>query len=207
MSDHLPRREPATRTEWIVAGIFLAGFAVAMLAEIADDFSPAKLSALLIILFWVPLLALHEGGHAVMAWVLGWHVRQIVIGMGKELGRFRLGTAEVEIRLFPIEGFVRSAPVRPRSPGLENALIYAAGPGIELLLAAVILLLLGPGTLFTASDSYAVIAWQSLAAAATVQAVLNLIPIVMRTPEGDVVSDGLGIILSLFGPGRKPESP
>jgi hypothetical protein len=47
---------------------------------------------------------------------------------------------------------------------------------IELLLAAGVLMMLGPGQLFSHSDDWRIIAWQSLAAAATVGGVLNLIP-------------------------------
>jgi hypothetical protein len=200
MADHLPRRDPSTPTEWLIGGILVLAFAAAMIAEIADQFTPVKLSAALIILFWVPLLALHEGGHAVAAWLAGWRVRQVVIGMGKTLARFRMGDADVEIRLLPIEGFVSAVPKRLSLPRLENALIYLAGPGVELLLAAGILLVLGPDRLFTLTDDYRLIVWQSLAAAATVQAALNLIPIAIQTPEGDTASDGLGILLSLVRP-------
>jgi hypothetical protein len=45
------------------------------------------------------------------------------------------------------------------------------------------------------------ITWQSLALAAAAQAVLNLIPSAVWTPEGDIANDGLGIIRSF----RKPD--
>ena len=72
-----------------------------------------QLSALLIVVFWIPLLVLHESGHALMAAALGWHVGQIVIGMGRTVKEFRVGTALVEIRLVPVEGFV--VPVQTTS--------------------------------------------------------------------------------------------
>lgn len=200
MADHLPRRDPSTPTEWLIGAILVLAFGAAMIVEIADQFTPVKLSAALIVLFWVPLLALHESGHAVAAWLAGWRVRQVVIGMGKTLARFRMGDADVEIRLLPIEGFVSALPKRLSLPRLENAFIYLAGPGVELLLAAGILLILGPERLFTLTDDYRLIVWQSLAAAATVQAALNLIPIAIQTPEGDAASDGLGLLLSLVRP-------
>ena len=40
---------------------------------------------------------LHEAGHAVAAAMLNWHVSQVVIGMGRLVGSFRVGTAAVEI--------------------------------------------------------------------------------------------------------------
>jgi hypothetical protein len=200
MHDPAPRRDPSTPGEWLVFGTFLAIILALFVAEVFHDYTPVKLSALLVVAFWVPLLALHEAGHAIAAYALGWHVEQVVIGMGKTLGRFKAGTADVEIRLFPVEGFVRSCPTKLRLPGLENALIFAAGPGVELLLAGGILLLVGGDRLFRPSDQYWLIMYQSLALAAASQGILNLIPFAVATPQGDMASDGLGIILSLLRP-------
>src|SRR5262249_13988635 len=106
MYDPAPRRGPSTASEWWITGIFLAIFLGLFALEISENYSPVKLSALFFVLLWVPLLVLHEAGRAIVAFLLGWHVGQIVIGMGKTIGRFRLGIASVEIRLFAIEGFV-----------------------------------------------------------------------------------------------------
>jgi len=200
MSDPGPRRGPSTPTEWVIAGIFLAAILVAFAAEILDDYTPFKLSAVLFVAFWMPLIAVHEAGHAVVAFVFGWRVKQIVIGMGNPIGRFRIGSADVEIRLFAIEGVVRCVPTKLRLPHFESALIFFGGPGIELLLAAGIVLIGGADVMLEPSDEYGVIVWQSLALAAAAQAVFNLIPFVVRGADGDLVSDGFGIILSLFRP-------
>lgn len=202
MLDNSHRRDPANRLEWWVAGIFLAVMFGLFALEVYSDYTPIKLSVLLVLVFWVPLLALHEAGHAIAAHLLGWHVGQVVIGMGKVMGRFRIGSASVEIRLVPIEGFVKCVPTRLRLPQVESALIYFAGPGVELLLAAGILLLTGPDRLFTITDDYWLILWQSLALAAVSQGIMNLIPFGVRSEGGDMASDGLGIVLSLLRPTR-----
>src|SRR5262249_15349978 len=103
-------------------------------------------------------------------------------------------------RLFPVEGFVKCVPKNLHLPQLKSALIYFAGPGVELLVAAAVALLVGPDQLFTSSDDYLLIVWQSLALASTVQAVLNLLPHAIPTPEGLIANDGLGIIRSFFMP-------
>jgi hypothetical protein len=187
-------------TEWLIAGAFLAVILGLFTVEVFQNYRPAKLSALLVFLFWIPLLALHESGHAVASYLLGWRVQQVVIGMGKVMGQCQVGSANVEIRLFPVEGFVRSVPRKLRLPRVENALIYFAGPGVELLLALGVLLLVGPDRLLSASEEYGVILWQSLALAAAVQAVLNLLPFAIQTSERTIHSDGLGIILSFLRP-------
>lgn len=185
---------------WVYA-IFVSVILGLFTAEVFSDYQPVKLSVLLFVVFWIPLLALHEAGHAVMAAVLGWRVDKVVIGMGRPVTSFRVGSASVELKLLPLEGFARSIPTDLRLPGLKHALIYLAGPGIELLLAGLILTLVGPEKLFTHSDGYVMIGWQSLTAAAASGAVLNLIPHAVQMSDGSMVpNDGLGIILSLLRP-------
>lgn len=193
-----PPRGPATRFEWWFGGLFFTLILGLFVAEIVHEYTPVKLSALLIVLFWIPLLVLHEAGHALAAWLLGWRVVMIVIGMGRVISTFRLGTAKVEIRIAPVEGFVQCLPTNLFLPGLKNALIFLAGPGVELLLAWIILVFIGQDRLLTLTDDYWIIIWQSLAVAATSQAVINLIPAAILTHEGEVVSDGLGFVRSLL---------
>jgi Peptidase family M50 len=180
----------------VMAGLFLTLF----IGEMVTNFQPAKLSVLLVVSFWVPLLVLHEGGHAAMAALLGSHVGQIVIGMGNVVHTFRIGSAVVEVRLLPLEGFVRQVPTNLHLPQLKSALIYFAGPAADLIVAGGVLALIGPERLFTASEDYVMIAWQSLALAGAVQGVLNLIPHYIETADGFIANDGLGIIRSFMLP-------
>src|SRR5947208_16116690 len=99
---------PLSPRDRLVYGVFLAVLLGLFAGEVCYNYEPAKLSALLVVLFWIPLLALHEAGHAVVAALLGWYVGQVVIGMGRLLGTFRVGSAVVEVRLFPVEGFVKN---------------------------------------------------------------------------------------------------
>lgn len=198
MYDPAPQRGPLTRQERQFYAVFLLALMGLFAAEVFTNYQPAKLSALLFIVFWFPLLALHEFGHAIVAVALHWRVEHIVIGVGRVVSRFQIGKAQVELRLLPIEGFVRSVPKDLRFPGLKHALIYFAGPGIEILLAGMIVWLVGAQRMFTKTDDYTIIFWQSLAAASTMGAVLNLVPHSAQTVNGIVPNDGLGIILSLF---------
>jgi hypothetical protein len=191
---------PLSPQERWIAGVFLAVVLGLFLLEIWHDYQPVKLSALLVILFWIPLLALHECGHAVTAALLHWRVQKVVIGLGRLVATFRIRNTPVEIRLLPIEGFVRCAPQDLRFPRLKQIAIYFAGPGVELLVALGVVLGIGWNRLLTLTDNYSLIAWQSLALAATAGAVLNLIPQAVRTPHGLIPNDGLGILLSFFLP-------
>src|SRR5437588_12319138 len=106
MFDPAPRRGPLNRSEVGTCLLFLVVLVGLFTAEVVVNYDPRKLAALFFVLFWFPLLVLHEAGHAVMAALLGWHVDRLVIGMGRTVTWFRLGATLVEIRLFPIEGFV-----------------------------------------------------------------------------------------------------
>ena len=127
-------RRPLTTGErtGIVAGCLV--FGAFMLAALLEDFQPEKYSVVFFVIFWAPMLALHEFGHALMARALGWRVREIVIGFGPELWRTRIGETDLVLKLAPLEGYVLPAPTSRRRARLKTALIYAAGPGAEFLL-------------------------------------------------------------------------
>jgi len=165
-----------------------------ILLAIFDDFTHGRLSVLFILLFWVPLLVLHEAGHAIVARLLGWQVREIVIGFGRELWRWKIGDTRVVVKLAPVEGYVLPAPHSAQRMRLKSMLIYAAGPGAELLLLAGMLFVLGTDYVFGTSGDVTQIAAKSLAIAILLGAGFNLLPF----STGGGVSDGLGILSSPF---------
>jgi len=77
---------------------------------------------------------------------------------------------------------------------LKSALIYAAGPGAELLILGLAIAVLGWETVFNDSDAISLVALESLALVILVGAGFNLLP--FRTDGA--VSDGLGIVSSPF---------
>ena len=176
----------------VIVGLFAA--------EVIRDYEPRKLAALFFIAWMIPLLVLHESGHALVALSLGWHVRKIVIGCNREVYRFRIRGIPIVINLLPLSGYVRPVPGHLRSPRLRLALIYLAGPGIELLLLAVLVLLLGAQTFLTLTDDVGIIALQGLAVAILYSAFVNLIPIPFVSRGKMAVSDGLGFFRSFTLP-------
>jgi hypothetical protein len=166
-------------------------------AELASHYEPRKLSAVLVVLFWVPLLVLHEAAHALAARSVGWTVREIVIGFGRELFRFRLGPTRVRVRMLPLEGYVVPEPNDISHARLKSAFIYLAGPLSELLLVLGLWLWQGD-VLLADSEEYAHVALKSLALAALLGAGFNLLP--YRSGQG--VSDGLGVFSSLLSNDR-----
>ena len=192
-------KEPASKGEKIFLLVISLGFLFMMGMEIMSHYEPRKLGALLFVLFWIPLLFIHEFGHAMMAKLLGWRVSRIVIGVGKIFTRTRLFNAPMEIRMIPLEGFVQIAPRNLALARSKHALIYFAGPGIELLVFVTGVVYLGGFEhFFTITNDYWRIAIQSFAFAALLGAVINLIPMSIVTQDGATPNDGMGILLCLF---------
>jgi hypothetical protein len=187
-------RRPMTDSEARISATIGLVFTLLFLAAIFEEYSPKKLSIVFYVLFWVPMLVVHELGHALMAKALGWRVREIVIGFGRTLWKWQVGETRIKVKLAPIEGYVLPAPADATKVRLKSALIYAAGPGAELLILAVMIVAFGWGTVFNDSNDIGLIALKTLAVVIIVGAGFNLLP--FRT-EG-AVSDGLGILSSPF---------
>jgi hypothetical protein len=200
MFDPAPRRGPLSPSEFWTCVLFLVVIVGLFAAEVVVNYSPAKLSALFFVLCWFPLLVLHEAGHAVVAAALGWHVGRVVIGMGRTITWFHIGSTLIEIRLLPLEGFVQPVPRNLDAPRLKSALIYLAGPGAELLLLGLLAGVLGTEILLTPSTNIGLIAVQSLCVAILVSAFFNLVPHYVNTQYGMAANDGLGIIRSFLLP-------
>lgn len=174
----------------------IVGIAIALmiLTAVFEDYSTGRLSIVFIILFWAPMLVLHELGHALAAKLLGWRVREIVIGFGRDLWQWQFGETRVRIKLAPVEGYVLPAPREAHHVRIKSMLIYAAGPGAELLLLGLLLAVFGYDSVFGGANEIASVALQSLAIVILLGAGFNLLPF---RSEG-AVSDGLGIISSPF---------
>jgi hypothetical protein len=138
---------------------------------------------------------LHELGHAFAARLFGWTVSEIVIGFGRELHRFRVGSTRVHVRALPVEGYVVSSPSsgslsHARS---KQAFIYFAGPLTELLVLALLFPILD-FRMPEPDDGVGRVALESLGVAAAAGAICTLFP---YRSQGNP-SDGLGVLLSWF---------
>ena len=190
-----PERAPATKNEKAVMVLISLAFVAFLGIEFAGNYSPRKLSAPFFLLSWAVLLVIHEFGHALMARAVGWRVELISLGFGAIRSRHTILGMPVEFRTIPLSGYVLPRPGDLIAPRLKEFLVYAAGPGIELLAVAVIAIAVGPASLTALTDAVPMIAVQSFCVAALTGAILNLIPISFHTGEGRSASDGLGMIL------------
>jgi regulator of sigma E protease len=100
------------------------------------------------------LIAVHEWGHFIAARSVGVRVYEFALGMGPRLFTYmrRHGT-EFTVRILPIGGFVNPRGMQPEDPitadGIngrrpaERALVYLAGPMMNMVLAVAVLCLRG----------------------------------------------------------------
>jgi membrane-associated protease RseP (regulator of RpoE activity) len=118
-----------------------------------------------IVLFFVGLLLvilIHELGHFTVARAFGFKVEEYFVGFGPRLWSTRRGEIEYGVKALPLGGYVKIAgmnpyqPVAPEDlpraygskPRWQRALVIAAGPGIHLVIAA----LLFGGYFYVAGD-------------------------------------------------------
>ncbi|MGB0152643.1 MAG: M50 family metallopeptidase [Verrucomicrobiales bacterium] len=190
-----PERSPNTPNEWGIIVIISLFFGLFIALEVFSDFSPVKLSVPFFLASWILLLVIHEGSHALVAKAMGWHVAQIVIGSGQRRGGFTIARTQIEFRSIPLSGFVIPLQTDNIAPRLKHFCIYAAGPGVELLFAAILGALIGPDTLLQRTGDIPTIAAQSFIMAAFLGSFINLLPFSFVSGGQRSWSDGLGMIL------------
>ncbi len=193
---------PSTRGEKITYYSFLVLMLLGFSLDIATDYEPGKLAAIAFLVAWIPLTFIHELGHAIAAKLVGWEVKELVVGIGKIMKEFHFGRAKIELRTIPIGGYMLPDYSEKNWGRLKSAFVYFAGPGIELLICLLIYSFLGFDKFADADGSTFELILQGVGLSALTGAVLNLIPMSSITNEGEIANDGLGILLSLFG--RRP---
>lgn len=149
-----------------------------------------NLLAWLVVIF--SSIAVHELGHALAARLLGLRVRRVVIGQGREVLRFRIGSTEIRLHQLPFLGltFIEPAPVRALRSRM--ALAVLAGP----VASAVLLTFALADDQWWPACNMNKCSWiSSFVAIMNLGAVLSLVP---AEREG-FRTDG-ALLLSLFSP-------
>jgi regulator of sigma E protease len=115
---------------------------------------PAVLSILLTVVGLGLLIAAHEAGHLVLARLLGMRVETYSLGFGPRIAGFRRGETDYRLSAIPLGGYCKIAGFSPDEPAAQDPsdlgsyankpawrrfLVIAAGPGVNYLLAFVII--------------------------------------------------------------------
>ena len=127
-----PAPPPATGGDRLFLWLFSAALIGLFGWSVLRDFGPARFGAVVLLAAWLPLTALHELGHALVARAFGWRVIEVAVGLGPRVARFAVGETQVEIRLWPLAGHVLPVPARVEGARLASTCIYLAGPLAEL---------------------------------------------------------------------------
>lgn len=140
-------------------------------------------------------VALHELGHALVAWLVGYRVAQIRWGYGPPVFTWLCGETQLQLRTYLFGGLVFPYPRGPASR-LSSAAISAAGPLVNAVLMGLGLLLWRE----TEENGRGIfqLAW-CLVIANGWLLISSLIPVQVKTDLGEVPSDGLALINILLG--------
>jgi hypothetical protein len=196
-----PEPAPSGRFERATLAVFMGVIVAGFAAVVITDFTPAKLSVPFFLLARLPLIAVHEAGHALVGHLLGWRIERVVVGYGGAAWRFVVRGVPVQIGRLPLGGHVRLAPEHPGGLRWRAVAILLAGVGAELVVLALLAALVGPARLLAPSASIAVIAAQAVGVAILVDAVANWLPLAQRRSDvGDdwSPSDGLAVVQTLL---------
>jgi Flp pilus assembly protein TadD len=89
--------------------------------------------ALLHVMQWITIIP-HEAGHALAARAMGLRVWQIIIGVGRRLGSWRVGSMRFDLHLFPFAGATVTEVRAQPWARLRRLCVVAGGPLANLLL-------------------------------------------------------------------------
>src|SRR5256885_9128722 len=117
----------------------------------------AVLSILLTVVGLGLLIAAHEAGHLVLARLMGMRVETFSLGFGPRIAGFKHGETDYRLSALPLGGYCKIAGFTPDDPAAKDPndqgsymnksawrrlLVIAAGPGVNYLVAFLILALL-----------------------------------------------------------------
>ncbi|MFL5380504.1 MAG: M50 family metallopeptidase, partial [Myxococcales bacterium] len=103
------------------------------------------------------LIAAHEAGHLALARLLGMRVETYSLGFGPRIAGFKHGGTDYRLSAFPLGGYCKIAGFSPDEPAAQDPtdtgsyankpawkrfLVIAAGPGVNYLVAFLIIVLL-----------------------------------------------------------------
>src|SRR5204863_144851 len=103
------------------------------------------------------LIAAHEAGHLALARLLGMRVETFSIGFGPRIAGFRRGETDYRLSAFPLGGYCKIAGFSPDDPAAQDPndsgsyvnkpawrrfLVIAAGPGLNYLVAFLLIAIL-----------------------------------------------------------------
>src|SRR3954454_20073926 len=118
---------------------------------------PLRMSIVVAVVGLGLLIAAHEAGHLLLARLMGMRVETYSIGFGPRIAGFRSGETDYRLSALPLGGYCKIAGFTPDEPAAQDPndqgsyankpawkrfLVIAAGPGVNYLVAFLIIVLL-----------------------------------------------------------------
>lgn len=182
----------------VLLGVHLgAGVLGLILVCINRNLAPGwlLLNAFLFQLSIVLTILPHELGHAMMARALDFEVFDIIIGFGRKLWEGTIAGFPITVNSIPAGGLARTSPKERRHVRRKFFTIIAAGPLVNLLFAAVILVFVDRQKLFNIEYILDQASFRLLPATAffytnLIVLMINLLPFTHHFAVGPLSSDG-----------------
>lgn len=130
-------------TGWHQIAIFAGGIIgyVLLWLNIWPGFGELLIAIFLIHLFFILSIIPHELGHALVAYLVGWRVFAIVVGLGKRVFKFKLFGIIFSFHRLPVCGFIQNTPIDARWFRTKQFLIVAAGPAVNATMVVIVVLI------------------------------------------------------------------
>ena len=146
---------------------------------------------------YLACIMLHEIGHLLAAWIIGWKPLAICMGFGKRKTLVRFGDLKVQLAHWPVGGLVEVVAFEPANFRRKYFAFAAAGPAATAaaILFLVAVLLRPSGTVIPRSWEGLIMPLLVLQAWMLVQ---NLWPIHIDTGKSMLPSDGLQMLQVLW---------
>lgn len=91
----------------------------------------------LVDVFLILSIVPHELGHAIAGRVAGWRVFAVVVGVGKQLFKFRMFGILFSFHWLPVAGITQVVPMTSRWFRLKRFCVYLAGPVVNAAIALI----------------------------------------------------------------------
>ena len=176
--------------------VFLAfGISLIWYQHGQEDIGKVIVFVILLLVFYKIGIVIHELGHLLAAYMVNLTPKRFILGRGHEVLRFNRSGVMYQLNSNLNSGIVLSVYKNLDFYKIKNVIYAFGGPGINLIITAIILFFYGfkfPEYLIDVSI------WHLFALSNFILAVINLIPISSNSLIGETSSDGLSIIQVIF---------
>jgi hypothetical protein len=181
-----------------ILGLFVLGL-ILLFFSWTKGLAYLILNFILLQIFSISAILIHEEGHAVMARFLRMNLFRIILGSGPLLFSTKFLGCQREFRLFPFGGLTVAAHCNSQAVRIKISLLALAGPTTNVMIICIL------WSIFSSPEWFGFIykvQWLQVAYLANILTLSNLWPTNIDTLYGKLPSDGL-MLLQAFTMNQK----